>query len=70
MGHHRRQASSPGWLARVARWWRYSEALEMQRKADEALETAKDQRRHTERAADVVDRALRAFESRPRGRPT
>lgn len=59
MGHHRRSASAPGWFGRLIRWWRGSAAPEMQRKADEALWTAKAQRPQVEHVANIVDRVSR-----------
>ena len=47
----------------MIRWWRQHEATaqDMQRKADEALDAARQQHQDVQESVDFVDRALRAF---------
>jgi len=70
MGHHRGPSSAPGWFGRLIRWWNDGRTQDMARKADEALWKSQAQRPQVERAVDFAERALHAFESRPKGRPT
>lgn len=67
MGHHRRPPP-PGWLGRLIHWWHHlgnGKTMDLQRKADEALTAAQQQRHDVNEAADFVDRAVRAFRTRP-----